>query len=436
MRSPLRLKNCRPRGYTLIELLLVMGIIIMVITLVLLSVNQMLRSSKMARAVSLIVAAVDESRTAAITVRRTTRVDVTALDDQGQNSRMTVYGAGDSDNFEQYKLPDPTAVTNPNSDPPQDPQLLVNWRTSGKQPLLVADGSRCMQIRGSTGAAQYWFRGQGVASVTVNDYYESVLFARVKILPGLQRKNNTTMKVKLLSCIDDGNSRSIRSAYDLGLTIVPSSGTGRNDSSFVALERFGGGALTGSGPKDGPASVQFDKKQGTSSPTALLVEGVWYRMLLSVKSYTPDDSSSSSSSSSPPQAIVAGKIWADGQLEPLLYTVGPLTDKQGTPLSNGFGGFSVEGCDAVVDDFLFDMRPVRLIPQGITITPLDPDQSYNAADLNSKYSFPLMFRPDGTTSVFSIMEIADSSTGDKRFVRIDQNTGRARIKATLDDVKK
>jgi len=434
MRTQACPKYRRSRGYTLIELLLVMGIIIMVITLVLLSVNQMLKSSKMARAVSLIVAAVDESRTAAITVRRTTRVDVTALDDKGLYSRMTVYGAGDSDNFEQYKLPDPTTA-NTTSDPPQDPQLLVNWHTSGKQPLLVADGSRCMKIRGLTGAAQYWFRGQGVASVTVNDYYESVLFARVKILPGTQRKDNKTMKVKLLSCIDDGNSRSIRSAYDLGLTIVPSSGTGRNNSSFVALEKFGGGPLTGSGSKDGQNSVQFDKQQGTSSPTALLVEGVWYRMLLSVKAYTPDDSSSSSSSA-PPQAIVSGKIWADGQLEPLTYTVGPITDKQGTPLSNGFGGFSVDGCDAVVDDFLFDMRPVRLIPQGITITPLDPDQSYNAAELNSKYSFPLMFRPDGTTSVFSIMEIADSSTGDKRFVRIDQNTGRARIKATLDEVKK
>ncbi|MEI6232625.1 MAG: hypothetical protein WCT04_06210, partial [Planctomycetota bacterium] len=138
-----------------------------------------------------------------------------------------------------------------------------------------------------------------------------------------------------------------------------------------------------------------------------------------------------------PRAILAGKIWADGQLEPIGNTLGPITITSNNILSNGFGGFAVEGCDIHVDDVLFDLRPIRLIPQGITMTALDPESSppYEAAELNSNYSFPLIFRPDGTTTVYSIIEIADSTTKNKRFVRIDQNTGRSRVADTLDAVK-
>ena len=427
-------RRARPSGYTLIEILLVMGIIIMIITLVLISVNSMLKSSKMSRAVSLVVAAIDEARTAAITIRRTTRVDVTLLDDGGKNSRMTVFGSGVSDNFEEYKLPDPTAAGS-TTNPIQDPDLINKWKSLGQQPQLVADGSRCMKARGLTSPSVYWCPDLRVDALSLGDYYESVLFARIKILPGTQRKDNRTMTVGLLGSIDDGGGGSIKSAYRLTLTITPAGNTGRNASSSVALQRATGtsgsnlSSSTSNGNQDGPATVPFDIIQGTTSPTAILVEGVWYRVLLSVKSYTPQDTGAT------PKAIVAGKIWADGQLEPTTYTVGPVTDT-GSPLSNGFGGFSVDGCDALIDDVLFDMRPIRLIPQGITYTPLDPDQAYAAAAQNSKYSFPLMFRPDGTTSVFSIIEIADSTTGDKRYVRIDQNTGRARVKSTRAEVEK
>jgi type II secretory pathway pseudopilin PulG len=419
----------RTRGYTLVELLLVMGIIIMVITLVLISVNSMLKSSRMARAVSLITTGVDESRTSAITVRRATRLDVTPMDQDGKDNVLTVSGMGASDNFEQYRLPDSVAGA---ADPTQDPALVAGWKTTGgKQPLLVADGSRCLKIRGLKSSASYWYRGNGSESINTSDYYEAVLFARIKILPGTQRKDGQTMTVGLLGAIDDGGSRSIRSSYRLSMRIVPSTATGRNDTSSVQLERFSGSGavLSKSGTGDGEPQVAFDQKSGAAAPTSLLVEGIWYRTLLSVKYYLPvgDDNQ--------PRTIVAGKIWADGQLEPLKYTVGPVTDKA-APLSSGYGGFTVDGCDAVVDDFLYDMRPVRLLPQGVTITPLDPTDNYNAAKQNSKYSFPLMFRPDGTTSVFSILEIADSATGDRRYVRIDQNTGRARVRATLDEVKK
>ncbi len=426
---PRKSGKSRPRGYTLVEILLVMGIIIMIITLVLISVNSMLKSNRMSRSVNLITAAVDEARTAAITIRRTTRVDVTPLDDIGKNSRMTVFGSGVSDNFEEYTLPDPSLATS--AEPPQDPNLTTAWKTTGKQPQLIADGSRVMKMRGTGSSAIYWNSGLRVDAISLGDYYEAILFARVKILPGAARASGTPMSVGIMGSIDDGGGSTIKNSYRMVLKITPSASTGRNDSSSVALDKFSGSStgLSGGGQKDGVSSVLFDQKVGSSSPTALLVEGVWYRMLLSVKSYIPADQNAQ------PKALVSGKLWADGQLEPLTYTVGPVTDTN-NPLSNGFGGFSVQGCDAVVDDVLFDMRPIRLIPQNITFTPLDPDNNYQAADQNSKYSFPLMFRPDGTTSVFSIIEIADATTGDKRWIRIDQNTGRARVKESLNDVKK
>ena len=419
------------RGYTLIEMLLVLGIIIMLVTLVLISVSNMLRSSKMNRAVNLMVSSADEARTAAITIRRTTRIDVTSIDEIGANTRMSVFGPGLNNNFEQYNLPDPA---DPKTPPTQDKRLLADWKyTGGIIPQLVTDGSRCLKVSGQTASAIYWYPGVRVDAVNVSDYYEAILFARIKILPGNQRVAGNTMTVGMLASIDDNGGKSIKSSYRVALRIVPAKGTSRNDSSSVTLERFSGGngtALTKSGSTDGEPVAQFDiKTGGASSPTALLVEGVWYRVMLSVKSYTPDDSTSQ------PKAIVAAKLWADGQLEPSGYTVGPCTDTSG-PLSNGFGGFSVDHCDAVVDDVLFDMRPVRQVPSGISITPLDPDKNYIPALSDSRYAFPLMFRPDGTTSNLTIVKITDTSTGDARYVRIDQNTGRIRLASSLEEVKK
>lgn len=435
---PLPPRHRRPGGYTLIEIILVMGIIIMIITLVLISVAAMLRTSKMSRAVNLVTAAVDEARTAAITIRRTTRVDVTPLDTEGKVSRMTVFGTGVSDNFEEYSLPDVSTIGQ--TDPAQDPTLTANWKSTSLTPQLVADGSRCMKARGLASATAYWNPGLRVDAISVGDYYEAVLFARIKILPGTQRKDKKKMNVGILGSINDGGGSSIKSAYALMMNIVPDgSNAGRNASSSLSLNYFSG--ISGSPLQsdsthhDGPATLSFDTAGtgATSSPTALLVESVWYRVLLSVKSYTPTEEGSPT-----PRAIVAGKVWADGQLEPLSYSVGPVTVTDSSKiLSNGFGGFSADGCDILVDDVLFDLRPLRLIPQGITMTALDPDSTpaYQAANQDSKYSFPLMFRPDGTTTVYSIIEIADSTTKNKRYVRIEQNTGRARVGDTLDSVK-
>ena len=434
----------RAGGYTLIEIMLVMGIIIMIIALVLISVNAMLRTSKMSRAVNLITASIDEARTAAITIRRTTRVDVTPLDSEGKFSRMTVFGAGVSDSFEEYNLPtvrDPNSPSIP-SNLTQDPNLALAWHSTGQPPMLEVDGTRCLRATGLQGASVFWNPGLRVDAISLGDYYEAVLFARFKILPGTQRKDNRTMHVGVLCSIDDGGGSSVNSAYAMIMDIIPDrTNPGRNASSMASLNYFSGGSgqpLSPNGKyKDGVATLAFDSKNsgsGTSAPTALLVENVWYRVLLTVKSYTPTDSSSGSPE---PRAILSGKIWADGQLEPANSTLGPITVTGGNILSNGFGGFSVDGCDVHFDDVLFDLRPIRLIPQGITMTALDPNGQppYSASEQNSPYSFPLIFRPDGTTSVYSIIEIADSTTKNKRWVRIDQNTGRCRVADILDAVK-
>ena len=441
MKSTTTPRQARPRGYTLIEIMLVMGIIIMIITLVLISVNSMLKTSKMSRAVNLITASIDEARTAAITIRHTTRVDVTPLDSEGKFSRMTVFGAGVSDSFEEYKLAlpkDPSAPPDPKN-LTQDPNLTLAWKTTGQPPQLEVDGTRCLRANGLAGSSIFWNPGLRVDAISLGDYYEAVLFARIKILPGNQRKDNRIMKVGVLCSIDDGGGNSVSKAYAMMMEITPDKANpGRNISSNISLNYFSGGSAQKLSPngkyKDGLATLDLDKKGAGSSsaPTAMLIENVWYRILLTVKSYTPTDSGTPE-----PRAILAGKIWADGQLEPIGNTLGPITITSNNILSNGFGGFAVEGCDIHVDDVLFDLRPIRLIPQGITMTALDPDSTppYEAAELNSNYSFPLIFRPDGTTTVYSIIEIADSTTKNKRFVRIDQNTGRSRVADTLDAVK-
>src|SRR5258708_16057389 len=112
MRSELNRDNLpcgARRGYTLIEMLIVMGIILLMVRLVLLSVSSMLRSSRLARCVSLMVSAADEARTLAITLRRSTRIDRTQLDADGHLNRLTVAGPYFNENFEDYDI-DPTPV--------------------------------------------------------------------------------------------------------------------------------------------------------------------------------------------------------------------------------------------------------------------------------------------------------------------------------------
>ena len=434
--KPLKRRHPRRYGYTLIELLIVMGIIMLMVTLVLLSVTAMLRSSRMSRAVSLMVSAADEARTTAITIRRSTRVDRTQLDPIGQYNRLTVAGPYFNENFESYN------ITNPAPPPPLQ-QLnpgTNNWlNTTGAWPLsdsitpppcLQNDGSQCMRL---TTPNSYWNVGSKVDKARDDDF-ETLVQARVKILPYTTppsaRAANRTLSV--LACIKDAGN-AISDAYRMNLMISPSATSpGRNTTSTITLDSVGGAALT-----NGPTSLTLDANSLSPSATTDLIEGVWYRVILSVKLITDQNQKTT--------AVIAGKVFADGQLEPLTWSVGPVTDS-GTPLLAGPGGISVNGCDGLVDDVLFDDRPIRVIPAGLRLDCLAPPSSANRTPPGvpgtvctappaptpplvapyPDYDFPIVFHPDGTAAQTYVVRITDLTSGDTRYVTIDQNTGRSR----------
>ena len=147
MRFKNEMRTIRRSGFTLIELLVVMGIVILMVTLALVSVASMLRSSRMSRAVGLIVAAADEARTAAVTIRRSTKVDLTRIDAEGRMNRMTVVGPFFNENFESYQVYAPPAAI------PVNGPAAQNWVTSGGTPYVESDGTRCLTV---LDGVKYW----------------------------------------------------------------------------------------------------------------------------------------------------------------------------------------------------------------------------------------------------------------------------------------
>jgi len=249
-------------------------------------------------------------------------------------------------------------------------------------------------------------------------------------------------EVSIYAAIKDGGS-TISDAYRLRLTITPAAvatAPGRNANSVVTLDRKTGGAINvkvdGASGAAVPDVKVDDQATGNPTATTALVAGVWYRVSLSVKRVSDPDPAN------PPRAIVAGKVWADGQLEPWAWTVGPLQDNN--PLTNGTGGFEAKNCNARVDDVLFDVRPIRNIPEGLRVDalyakpPADPtvEGNYTMAPPDSNFNFPVLFRPDGTSAERYVIRITDTTTGDRRYVSIDQNTGRARLEHSLGDAIK
>jgi prepilin-type N-terminal cleavage/methylation domain-containing protein len=403
------------RGYTLIELLVVMGIILMMILLAVLSVSNMLKSSRLSRTTSLIISAMDEARTAAVTLRRSTKVDLTRMDEEGRFNRLTVVGPFFNENFESYSLGNPP----PKGNGPRSNGWLCS---SAAESYVETDGSRCLRM---LDGKKYWNAFTRIDPGSKEDY-ELMIQARIKFVPpeGAAKAGTTDRIVRLFgSGVDNGSN--IGDAYQLNIKIKPTTGgvaPGRNAESSITLDR-GGGALTPVG--DGVGMLQIDQP-GAPSKTTSLVQGVWYRMSLSVKQITDQLTDKS-------RVIVAGKVWADGALEPWNWTVGPLEDND--PLANGPGGLMVEGTDALADDVLIDMRPIRPLPAGVRIDTLDPYSSPpgTAEPVESKYYFPILFRPDGTSSEKYVIRITDLSSGDRRYVTIDQNTGRARVAHAVAD---
>ena len=416
------------RGYTLIELLIVMGIILLMMTMVLLSVTSMLRSSRMSRAVSLMVSAADEARTAAITVRRSTRIDNTQLDAQGFLNRLTVAGPFLNENFETYNIDSTaTAVTTPPLRLPSANGWVntvaagpAGWPLSNATvPCIQNDGTQCMRI---IQGQSYWNVGARVDQARDDDF-EVLVEARVKFLPPPAPPNGpgrVSRTIRIMACVQGAAT----SSYGLSLTINPTLAAftatkppGRNTTSTIQVDK-NGTAIGATAPAVNPMTIDV-AGAGVSATTAL-VENVWYRVVLSVKLVTDQTGAS--------RAYVAGKVYADGQLEPWAWTVGPVID--GSPLTAGPGGFSCTGYDGLVDDVLFDGRPIRVIPAGLRMDCLDPVASTAAtpvlAAVASPYNFPIIFRPDGTAAQTYLIRITDMTSADKRYVRIDQNTGHSR----------
>lgn len=435
--SPDTPQRAAASGFTLIELLVVMGIIILMITLVLLSVNSMLRSSRMSRTLSLVIGAVDEARTAAITIRRSTKVDLTRIDAEGKMNRLTVVGPFFNETFESY--------TDAKARPPEPTPETNNWVTSGAwvgatsinpAPSVASDGSRCLRMQAGQ---QYWNVGSRVETVQQEDF-EFNLLGRVKMVPTQTR--NSERSVSAYVAIKEAGA-AITDAYSLTLKITPMAAPsypGRNQKSEVILDRLGApGSLqtvqVGSDPAT-KAKLEVDAELAPAAPTTCLVENVWYRVSLAVKLVSDPVAKTS-------KATVAGKVWADGQLEPWSWTVGPLEDPN--PLGNGPGGFGAQGpngADALADDVLFDVRPIRVLPPGLMIDamradPMKPDSvtetDWEVAPPQSSSAFPILFRPDGTASERYVLRLRDYGSGDTRYLTIDQNTGRARMEHALKD---
>ena len=434
------------RGYTLIELLVVLAIILGMMSLVMTSVSSMLQSSRMSRTLALFVGAVDEARTNAISQRRSTKLDLTRIDAyldkdgkwkaEGKLNRLTTSEPSLIDNFDSYPDTDgsPPALTPGNN----------GWKTtdsfynnSSATPSIYYDGTRCLRMRGGSGGNTYWNLCSRMDTVQQEDF-EQIVMARVKFMP--QATRTGARKITVYAALQtSGKMNTVTPGYFMTLTITPTTG-GMNQSSTAQL---GGGSINTS--QTPPVNLEAS---GNPSPTTCLIENVWYRVSLSVKRSTNLAVKPTTS-----MAIVAGKVWADGQLEPQAWTVGPARDSN--PLYNGPGGFFTSGGDALLDDVLIDGRAIRVVPEGLRVDAIDPTTNPGTdpttvipvAD-DSPYSFPVQFRPDGTTAQKYILRLRDISSGSAvvlssggttaptSYVTIDQNTGRARLSTSLKDALK
>jgi Tfp pilus assembly protein FimT len=389
------------KGYTLVEMLVVMGIIVLMVSLVALSVGSMLRGSKMNRTVNLFVAAADEARTSGITLRRSVRVDLTRLDTIGSLNRLTIMGPAQNENFENYKLGS------------TDPVFKKAWFVNPASAVceIRSDDTRVIYMK--TNAEGYYWAPGFRAEAAQNGDYEVMVQGRVKILPGPNR--NAIRAAGIIGAVQD-NAGVMQACQRMYFGLSPAAG-GKNAHSFANRDKSGDtvdqtGALN---------SIRVDLT-GAPSATAAIHEGIWYRLLLSIKKINAD-------------LWVAGKVWVDGQLEPNDWTVEPeKLAGAGTTFKAGYCGFFTHNCEAVGDDFLVDMRPIRPLPEGIRIDAMDatsaapgnPIMASSAAALK-QFDFPIIYRPDGTAANSYIVRVRDTSTNDTRYVCIESNTGRTRI---------
>ena len=437
LRAAVRARRLPP-AYTLIELLIVMGIILLMTTLALVSVNAMLRAARMSRCLNLIVAATDEARTAAIAARRSARLDLTRLDQEGGVNRLTVTGLLVNEGFDSYTTGATTELTNqwlyagPQPEVIQDAPPYLKMGSPGIASTVVASTkTAALASGGGAGGPAYYWRSH-LRTGLRNEDYEVLILGRVKVMPAENQFG--ARSIALLGCVDDGGSTlggaGVTAAYRLKLAITPF-GTAANAGSTVSLDRIGGAISSSGVTSSGPSAVDVDVA-GAPSTTTVLADGVWYRVMLSIKTRTEPGGAT--------RADIAGKVWGDGELEPATWTVGPVTDA--APLQNGSAGFEVDHCAAAAGDFLFDVRPIRALPPGLRIDSMDPTYSPTGANdpgrvatADSGLNFPLLFRPDGTTQN-AILRLTDVTSGDRRYVVVYSDTGRSRIVDTLTEALK
>lgn len=420
----------RRSGYTLIEMLVVVAIVLTMMSLVMTSVSSMLQSTRMSRTLSLLVGAVDEARTNAVSYRRATKLDLTRIDKDGKLNRLTTSEPSFSDNFESY--------SNTDGAPPTPTPSNNGWMTTGQfhnnftvpppsYPSIAYDGSRCLRMEDGI---SYW----NVCShmdVAQQDNFEQIVMARVKFVPKLNRFATPQRNITVSACIQDLGGGT--GGYIMTMKLVPSQNIQTLAMNGICTVTLSGG---GSVLALGNAQLQVRVDDGSPAPTCLMIENVWYRVLLSVKRSTDISTGTPVAT-----AIVGGKVWADGQLEPLAWTVGPAKDT--SPLYNGPGGFGTQGGDALLDDVLIDGRPIRALPEGLRVDAIDPTlpqgsdpTSVAPVAEDSPYAFPIQFRPDGTTAQKYVIRLTDLSTGDRSYMTIDQNTGRTRTSIQIKDALK
>jgi type II secretory pathway pseudopilin PulG len=406
-----REKGPAARGYTMVELLVVMSIIMLLVTLVLLSISTMLRGSRMSNTVHQFIASADEARTAGLTFRRTVQVDLTRLDEDGKVNRLTTIGANILDPFEAYTY-NPEKTSNPL------PSTYWKGTAAGKSPEASRDGSQIMLVKADQGCYSPMFR----MDTLEDEDFEVLLEARVKLKPAA-RVTKLKWGVKLAGCVDS-NSPLSGPRYALSIYFTFAANNPVNTTQFVSLERSG----TEVKKRD------LNEKLPGGVLQTLLREGIWYRMKLSIKRYDRIEQSGTRN-----LAWVAGKIWVDQGLEPPEWTVGPWEDN--APLEAGFAGFDAVGNDVYVDDAFFDLRSIRQIPEGMRVDTLfsqDEPGKYEKGDIVkaggiSPFAFPLIFRPDGTAAKHYVIRLLDTNSGDMRYVSVEQNTGRARPADTLEE---
>jgi len=148
----------------------------------------MLRGSRMSRAVSLIVGAIDESRTAAITMRRSVRLDVTRLDPDGAINRLTVFGSGSATTSKATRfMPRHRRRGQPGGQARPASAHALDHRPGKMQ--IVTDGSQCLQVNGLTDTAnpsraRRVLGARSRVDAIKQDYFEQIVQTRLKILPG------------------------------------------------------------------------------------------------------------------------------------------------------------------------------------------------------------------------------------------------------------